>query len=178
VLRIVEVMPPRVRTRPPIANRAIGREMRELHARLEVMEAMQRRTPTIEDVSDAESEEIEVEENVGEDVSEVRFLKVIVKLGAGAKLDIPMYEGNLDAEDLLDWIRSMDKYFDYEDVDEGRKVRHTVTKLKGHASLWWDVLVVEPYYLPNSEVFYFHPCLYPMKYLHPRSMYTLPRGGV
>jgi hypothetical protein len=37
---------------------------------------------------------------------------------------------------------------------------------------------VEPDYLPDSEVFYFQPCLYPMKYLHPKSMYTLPRGGV
>jgi hypothetical protein len=25
---------------------------------------------------------------------------------------------------------------------------------------------------------FFQPCLYPMKTLHPRSMYTLPRGGV
>jgi hypothetical protein len=40
------------------------------------------------------------------------------------------------------------------------------------------VLVVEPDYLPDSEVFYFQLCLYPMKYLHPRSMYTLPCGGV
>ena len=40
------------------------------------------------------------------------------------------------------------------------------------------VLVVEPDYLPDSKVFYFQSCLYPMKYLHPRSMYTLPRGGV
>jgi hypothetical protein len=40
------------------------------------------------------------------------------------------------------------------------------------------MLVVEPDYLPDSEVLYFQPCLYPMKYLHPRSMYTLPRGGV
>jgi hypothetical protein len=37
---------------------------------------------------------------------------------------------------------------------------------------------VDPDYLPDSEVFYFQPCLYPMKYLHPRSMYTLPHGGV
>jgi hypothetical protein len=37
---------------------------------------------------------------------------------------------------------------------------------------------VEPDYLLDSEVFYFQPCLYPMKYLHPRSMYTLPRRGV
>jgi hypothetical protein len=37
---------------------------------------------------------------------------------------------------------------------------------------------VEPDYIPNLEVFYFQSCLYPMKYLHPRSMYTLPHGGV
>jgi hypothetical protein len=37
---------------------------------------------------------------------------------------------------------------------------------------------VEPDYLPDLEVLYFQPCLYPMKYLHPRSMYTLPRRGV
>jgi hypothetical protein len=37
---------------------------------------------------------------------------------------------------------------------------------------------VEPDYLPDLEVFFFQQCLYPMKYLHPRSMYTLPRGGV
>jgi hypothetical protein len=50
----------------------------------------------------------------------------------------------------------------------------------GHPSGYWSVnmLVVEPDYLPDSEVFYFQPCLYPMKYLHPRSMYTLPCGGV
>jgi hypothetical protein len=34
----------------------------------------------------------------------------------------------------------MDKYFDYEDVDEEKKVRHVVTRLKGHATLWWDEL--------------------------------------
>jgi hypothetical protein len=40
------------------------------------------------------------------------------------------------------------------------------------------VLFVEPDYLPDAEVLCFQPCLHPMKYLHPRSMYTLPRGGV
>jgi hypothetical protein len=37
---------------------------------------------------------------------------------------------------------------------------------------------VEPDYLPDAEVLCFQPCLYPMKYLHPRSMYTLPHGGM
>jgi hypothetical protein len=45
-------------------------------------------------------------------------------------------------------------------------------------SISHNLLVVEPDYLPDAEVLCFQPCLYPMKYLHPRSMYTLPRGGV
>jgi hypothetical protein len=44
---------------------------------------------------------------------------------------------------LLDWIRALDTYFDYEDVEEDKKVRHAVTKLKGHAALWWDELQAE-----------------------------------
>jgi hypothetical protein len=51
-----------------------------------------------------------------------------------------MYEGNLNVEELIDWINALDKYFDYEDVDEGKKVKYAVTRLKGHATLWWDEL--------------------------------------
>jgi hypothetical protein len=31
----------------------------------------------------------------------------------------------------------MHKYFDYEDVEEDKKVRHVITRLKGHATPWW-----------------------------------------
>jgi hypothetical protein len=34
----------------------------------------------------------------------------------------------------------MDKYFDYEDVEEEKKLKHAVTRLKRHATLWWDEL--------------------------------------
>jgi hypothetical protein len=61
VLGTVKIMPPRIRVDPPIVNRAVGREVREIHARLEVMEAMQRRTLVAEDIGDEESEEVEVE---------------------------------------------------------------------------------------------------------------------
>jgi hypothetical protein len=46
-------------------------------------------------------------------------------------MDILMYEGNLDVEELLDWFRDLDKYFDYEDIEEDKKVKHFVTRLKG-----------------------------------------------
>jgi hypothetical protein len=106
-------MPPRRHVEPPLANRTEEREMRELRARLEAMEAAQTRAPDVGDISDAESEEIEVEveETAGENVHEEHLLRVVVKLGARAKIEILMYEGNLDAEELLDWIRSIGQIF-------------------------------------------------------------------
>jgi hypothetical protein len=53
-------MPPR-RQELPLANRVVEREMRELRTQLETMEAAHRREPDIGDVSDAESEEVEIE---------------------------------------------------------------------------------------------------------------------
>jgi hypothetical protein len=116
------------------------REMRELRERLDAMETVQRTTLDVGDISDVENEEVEVVEDVAEDAAEECLLRAVVKLGAREKIDIPMYEGNLDVEELLDLIRAMNNYFDYEDVDEERKVKHVVTKLKGHAMLWWDEL--------------------------------------
>jgi hypothetical protein len=108
------------------------------------MEAVQRRAPDTGDVSDAESEE-DAGENVvgeaaGEDVAKEHFLREVAILGGRAKIEVPMYEGNLDAEELLNWIRSMDRHFNYEYVDEERKVKQDATRLKGHATLWWDEL--------------------------------------
>jgi hypothetical protein len=128
---------------PPLANQFVQREIREICAILEAMEVMQRREPDARDIGDAESEEVEVEKDAGENVVEECLLRAILILGARAKIEVPMYEGNLDAEELLDWIRSMDKYFDYEYVDEEKRVRHVVTRIKGHAGLWWDELQAE-----------------------------------
>jgi hypothetical protein len=79
------------------------REMRELPARLDAMETTQRIAPDAGDVSEAEIEEVEVEGEIVEDASEENLLRAVVKLGARAKIDIPMYEGNLDTEEFLDW---------------------------------------------------------------------------
>jgi hypothetical protein len=37
----------------------------------------------------------------------------------------------------------MENHFDYDDVDEERKVKHVVTRMKGHGTLWWDELQAE-----------------------------------
>ena len=43
----------------------------------------------------------------------------------------------------MDWINEMNKCFDYEEISEDKKVKFVVTKLKGHATLWWDGVQVE-----------------------------------
>jgi hypothetical protein len=116
------------------------REICDLRARLEDMETVQRRRASVGDPSDSKGE-VEVEhgeEVIAEDAANERLIKDIARIGAKTKMDIPVYEGNLDAEDLLDWIRALDTYFDYEYVEEDKKFRHVVMRLKGHATLWWD----------------------------------------
>jgi hypothetical protein len=118
------------------------RQIRDLRARLEDMEAAQRRTANAGDLSDSEGE-VEAEQQgevAAEDAANERLIKAIARMSSKTKMDIPAYEGSLDAEELLDWIRALDTYFDYEDIEEDKKVRHAVTKLKGHAALWWDEL--------------------------------------
>jgi hypothetical protein len=51
-----------------------------------------------------------------------------------------MYGGNLEVEELLDSIHAMEKFFDYEGIKEEKMVKHAVTRLKGHATLWWNEL--------------------------------------
>jgi hypothetical protein len=76
--------------------------MRELHAILEVMEVAQRQAPETGDISDADSEEVEFKEAAEEDVAEERLLRPVARLGCRARIEVPMYEGNLYAKEILD----------------------------------------------------------------------------
>ena len=51
---------------------------------------------------------------------------------------MPAYDGSLNVEKLIEWINTLDKYFNYEEVDEAKKVNFVVTKLREHAYVWWD----------------------------------------
>jgi hypothetical protein len=67
--------------------------------RLDPMETTQRIEPYVGDVSEAEyKEEEEVDENVAEDASKDRLIKFVPKIGARARIEVPMYEGNLEVE--------------------------------------------------------------------------------
>ena len=109
--------------------------MRALRARLETLETGKHHEHT-GDTSDEEVHEEEEETIV--DTSEVKILKSFFGTGSSSKVDVSFYNGSLDPEELIYWINAMNKHFDYAEVKEEKKVRFVVTKLRGHASLWWD----------------------------------------
>ncbi|XP_059066434.1 pre-rRNA-processing protein ESF2-like [Cryptomeria japonica] len=99
------------------------------------------------DVSDEEEEEEEEEEfqeAEGEEQIDpeeqrtIRLLKAMKGDQYKVRVDLPVYGGNLNEEELLDWIAAMDTYFESEDIPDDQKVKVAKNKLKGHAPLWWD----------------------------------------
>ena len=40
----------------------------------------------------------------------------------------------------MDWINALNKYFDFEEIEDKKKVRYETTRMKGHATIWWDEL--------------------------------------
>ena len=54
------------------------------------------------------------------------------------KVDIPFFSVNLNIEDFIDWIAKIDKFFDYMQVPEEKRVKLVTCRLKGGASAWWE----------------------------------------
>ena len=74
---------------------------------------------------------------------ELRYFRSILGATSRPKPELPTYEGSLTVEHLIDWINEPDKYFEYDEIEENKKVKLAVTRLKGHASLWWDSVQAE-----------------------------------
>jgi hypothetical protein len=85
-----------------MVNATMGEEMRQLRAMLDAMVKTQIREPDVGDVNESENEDAEEEEVAGEQATEERLVRVVVKMGTRAKIEVPMYKGNLNVEELLD----------------------------------------------------------------------------
>eukprot|EP00253_Pinus_taeda_P017697 PITA_17697 len=115
-------------------------EIRVLRERLAVIEAGGRTNPA--DNSDEEAVEPEQDEFEGI-TPELRLLKSVLLSSHKPKHELPTYDGSLSAEVLLDWLSEVNKFFEFEETSEDKQVRFAATKLKGHASLWWDSVQAE-----------------------------------
>ena len=70
----------------------------------------------------------------------MRFFKSVLGSTSNPRLEVSVYTRGLNPEELIDWINELDKLFAYEELEEGKRVKFVVTKLKGHATIWWDVV--------------------------------------
>jgi hypothetical protein len=98
-------MPSRRRDRPmAMLDPTVEREMRELCARLDSMETTQRCIIYVGDISEAESENEarhKGEEVAVEDAMDECLFRVVARIGSRQNMEIPMYEGSLDVEEIL-----------------------------------------------------------------------------
>ena len=65
----------------------------------------------------------------------MKFLGSILRASSKLRMEVPMYEGSLNVEELVNWISDLDMYFKYKNVNEDKRVKFIVTRLKCHASL-------------------------------------------
>lgn len=57
---------------------------------------------------------------------------------AGIKVDLPEFSGNLSPEEFLDWLSAIEKFFEWKDLSDSKRVKLVATRLRGLASTWWD----------------------------------------
>ncbi len=69
---------------------------------------------------------------------EERLFRAISNLGKRPKFDVGMFSGNLNPDELIDWINELEEYFEYEDIKDLDRVKYAKKKMKGHAKIWWQ----------------------------------------
>ncbi|KAK0587640.1 hypothetical protein LWI29_026225 [Acer saccharum] len=57
-----------------------------------------------------------------------------------AKVEIPEFEGKMQPDEFIEWLNTVDRIFEYQEVPEHRKVKLVAIKLRKHASFWWENL--------------------------------------
>ena len=90
-------------------------------------------------VDSKKEEEIEEEHDVEEIDLATRMISYLRNRGT-TRVEVSYHDANMRADVLIDWIGELERYFDYENVQDPNQVRYSCTKLKGHATIWWDML--------------------------------------
>lgn len=68
---------------------------------------------------------------------EERLVRALDLNGAGIKIEVADFFGQMHAEDYLDWGASLETYFEWKPIVEERRILFVKLKLKGAALQWW-----------------------------------------
>ena len=53
------------------------------------------------------------------------------------------FKGKLDPDEFLEWMQTVERIFEYEEIPEDKKVKLVALKLKKYAPLWWTNLLAK-----------------------------------
>ncbi|GKF73308.1 hypothetical protein Tco_0219640 [Tanacetum coccineum] len=53
------------------------------------------------------------------------------------KVEIPEYDGKLNPDEFVEWLRTIECAFDYKETSKEHKVKIVAMKLRKYASTWW-----------------------------------------
>lgn len=56
---------------------------------------------------------------------------------------LPTYGGNLNGEELLDWIEALNNHFHYKELAEEKRVNVTKSRMRGSTLVWWNMMQEE-----------------------------------
>ena len=52
------------------------------------------------------------------------------------KVEILEFEGQLNPDEFLDWMSTVERVFEYKDIPDDKKVKLVALKLRRYASIW------------------------------------------
>nr|GEW13256.1 hypothetical protein [Tanacetum cinerariifolium] len=59
------------------------------------------------------------------------------------KVDIPEYDGKLDPDEFIEWLRTVERVFYYKQTTEDHKVKIVALKFRKYASTWWSNICLQ-----------------------------------
>lgn len=96
-------------------------ELRNFQACLEAIEASQWRGANLEDVIEEEEVVEEEQAELREEGVEEVLVRAIMGVISKPRMKVPLYESNMNVNELMDLINTKDKYFEYENVPNQKK---------------------------------------------------------
>jgi len=60
------------------------------------------------------------------------------QLAMDFKVEIPEFEGQLDSDDFVEWLNTVERVFEYKDIPGDKKVKLVALKLRRYALIWWS----------------------------------------
>ena len=80
----------------------------------------------------------------------LKTLKSMERRTMDTKLNILVYSGKMDPEELMDKIDTLTSFFVCEEILEHQKVKIEKSKLKGSTLMWWNFSQVERVKMENK----------------------------